>query len=73
MTACPWTHSRRLRLHLCFFLSPPSSLSSVKQLLMDEIQNKYVLYESKERSSKQKQIKFEIIDLDFYRGKVKIT
>ena len=40
---------------------------------MDEIQNKYVLYESKERSSKQKQIKFEIIDLDIYRGKVKIT
>ena len=40
---------------------------------MDKIQNKYVLYESKERSSKQKQIKFEIIDLDIYRGKVKIT
>ena len=40
---------------------------------MDEIQNKYVLYESKERSSKQKQIKFEIIDLDIYCGKVKIT
>ena len=36
---------------------------------MDEIQNKCVLYESKERSSKQKQIKFEIIDLDIYRGK----
>lgn len=40
---------------------------------MDEIKNKYVLYESKGRLSKQKQIKFEIIDLDIYRGKVKIT
>lgn len=33
---------------------------------MDEIQNKYVLDEFKERSNKQKQIKFEIIDLEIY-------
>ena len=33
---------------------------------MDEIQNKYVLNKFKERSNKQKQIRFEIIDLEIY-------
>ena len=35
---------------------------------MDEIRNKYVLVSFKDRTSKQKSLQFEVIDLDIYRA-----